>query len=64
LIGFVPDGIEFVVARDALGVAAIHQALDCAKDARTIGASVDQVTDEHELALLRVSAVVVVAEFL
>jgi len=59
-----PDGIEFVVARDALGVAGIHQALDCAKDARAVGASVDQVTDEHELALLRVSAVVVVAEFL
>ena len=43
LLFLIPDGVEFVVPGDALGIALINESLDQAQDSGTVGAAIDQV---------------------
>ena len=53
---------EFVVAQYALRTASRHKRSDEANDARTVGTPVTQVADEDKMALIRMRAVLAVAQ--
>jgi hypothetical protein len=54
--------VEFVVAEDAEGILPVHEVADAFDDGRAIGATIAEVADEDQFAVLGVIAVAAVAE--
>ena len=62
VFGFVHQGIQFVIAEHHKGMAGIVCLLKPSQHCGAVGAAVAQIAHKHELAPLRVAAVVAVAQ--
>jgi len=63
LLGVVPHGVDLVIAGHALCGARLDEPLDEPKHAGAVGATIDQVANEDEPAVLGMATPIVVAEF-
>ena len=47
--GMIPDGVDFMIAENGVGVAAFHHVADGVQNLANVGAAIDVVTEEHSL---------------